>query len=523
MDRLIKVILSIVLIFVSFSSKGQGMDSFFVEADDFFKSYVSQGRVDYDRLSRSKGEINAIVTQIANADLLFSKDQEVKAFYLNAYNLLVISSIIDAYPMSSVLDDAEFFSRKLNVAGESLSLNQIKADKLTGRFYGERFFFALSDGFLNGPELQPWAFNPSRVDRQLNEVTRLALNNPKFIDYQAGDDEVAVPIFFEENLKIYANNEFGLIEYFNEYRDQEIPPYVTLKFVDLDRGLNIIGGKKGANKRSPKKNQKAPDFFQSPLSLLPNGYSEVKLFNNLYTQTGYYNDEGEVVEEATRSTYLTSSLRTLFGVGKYVNVGFDFYFKSVRIHDIEASSFEIFKFSKEGPSRAALAQFGPSIKFTPIRRIQRLSIISSFLIPTVEDLEGMYLEHPFLSFDAYNFFNQIMVDLELSPKVDLFGEVDASFYFNRNGSNESVRFQSPVKMLLLFYPASKVALYGLFEWAPEWQNEAEKLGSFYMQRGVGFKYRITPITEIEFIYTDFFKGKNQGAGTTVNGGLRVRI
>ncbi|MFT7377376.1 MAG: hypothetical protein ACI88Z_001204 [Sphingobacteriales bacterium] len=523
MSRPLKVLFSIFLVFVSFSSKGQNVDSFYIEANKFFQTYVSEGRVDYKGLINSKADIESLINQIATADLLFSNEKEVKAFYLNAYNLLVINTVVNSYPISSVLDDSSFFSEEHMVAGETIRLDEIRTEKLTQRFYDKRIYFALINGYAGGPEIQPWGFSPYFVENQLREFARLTFNNPKFIRYKNGRDKVYVPVFFKDNLDVFAANEFGLIDFFNEYRGQKIPPYASVIYYDIDRNLNDKGKKTPTKTKVVRKKQNAPDFFQSPLSLLPRGYAEAKLFNNLYTQTGFFDEGGEVVEQANRSTYLTSSFRTLFGVSKYINVGFDVYFKSVRLHDLESSPLEAFNFEKGSFTRTAITQFAPSIKFTPFRRAQWLSVYTSFIIPTVEDQEGRYLDFPFLSFDAYNLFNQIMVDLEINSKIDLFGEVDASFFFNRNGTNESVRFQSPIKTLLLFYPSSKVALYGLLEWAPEWQNQQEKLGSYFMQRGVGFKYKISPIAEVEFIYTDFFKGKSQGAGSTLNTGLRVRF
>jgi len=57
------------------------------------------------------------------------------AFYINAYNLLVIHQVVKNYPLSSVQDKNGFFEkRKFQIAGEEMSLNRLEKDKLLKKY-----------------------------------------------------------------------------------------------------------------------------------------------------------------------------------------------------------------------------------------------------------------------------------------------------------------------------------------------------------------------------------------------------
>ena len=49
----------------------------------------------------------------------------------------------------------------------------------------------------------------------------------------------------------------------------------------------------------------------------------------------------------------------------------------------------------------------------------------------------------------------------------------------------------------------------------------EENNSFYSQAGIGIKYQIFNGIELEGLFTKFYIGKNSGAGSTLNLGIRI--
>ncbi|MEL6926948.1 MAG: DUF547 domain-containing protein, partial [Bacteroidota bacterium] len=82
----------IAIIAFSASVNAQKIDAtFFNQADAFFKAQVKNGLVDYSTL-KSNAQLRTLIQQIENADLSTADTDTKKAFYINAYNLLVINA-----------------------------------------------------------------------------------------------------------------------------------------------------------------------------------------------------------------------------------------------------------------------------------------------------------------------------------------------------------------------------------------------------------------------------------------------
>ena len=108
----------------------KGEMSFFEKVDVFLKKNVKDGLVDYKSIKKDPAELNALANSIATFDLSsLAEGNPQKAFWLNAYNILVIKGIIDTYPTKSPLDTEGFFNKiKYTAAGKKLTLDNIEND-----------------------------------------------------------------------------------------------------------------------------------------------------------------------------------------------------------------------------------------------------------------------------------------------------------------------------------------------------------------------------------------------------------
>ena len=102
-------------------------DSFFKKADQFFSTFVKNGKVDYKAIQSDPSSLNELVGLIESAEVNSSQVLGYQAFYINTYNLLVIKGVIANYPINSPLDIGGFFDKtKYIVAGNKLTLNDIE-------------------------------------------------------------------------------------------------------------------------------------------------------------------------------------------------------------------------------------------------------------------------------------------------------------------------------------------------------------------------------------------------------------
>lgn len=161
----------------------------------------------------------------------------------------------------------------------------------------------------------------------------------------------------------------------------------------------------------------------TPSVLMKMGQWELKLFNNLYTQTRGYDENGSRFDYDSRSTYNTLIMQTLFGFKPRISLGFDAWVKSVYIGSVDSSPLEVFSNSDPEMGRTALSGLGPKVKLTPFVKVPKLAVQSTFLFPIAPDQEGVSNGEPFLSNDSYLWITQVFYDQRITDRVQVFAQL----------------------------------------------------------------------------------------------------
>ncbi len=480
---------------------------FFDKVDSFMHKHVHDGLVAYSTIKQSPKALETLAASIAVFDLAQLPDESgKKAFWINAYNVLVIKSVVANYPIKSPMDVAGFFDKqKHKIAGEKLTLNEIENIKLRKKYGDARIHFALVCAALSCPPLVAQAYFPDGLDKQLDERTRSNLNDAEFIRL----DGMAKKVSVSEIFKWYAGDfDKNLLDYLNRYRQQTIPDNYAVDNYTYDWRLNEYIEIKTGQLLFDSSNLQA----YTPSTLLSPGEMEVKTFNNLYTQTAFYDSDGKKMDLHLRSTFFTNISSFLFGFKENVNLGIDIYFKSVRNDESSASPLSVFKFSSGNSSRTALTAIAPRVKLSPFTRFRNFSLQTLVLIPLQTDIDSM----PFLDYGDLQWWTQFFYDKNLTDKFLLYLEHGWAIRFGENLS-----FDSPVKAIFNYYPSYRWTVYLPTELTPTWDGLS--WSAYYFQAGLGLKYQLTPNFELESLLTKFLKGKQAGAGVTYNMGVRIII
>jgi hypothetical protein len=149
--------------------------------DTLLDLYVRDGLVYYRALKSDRSRLDGYVAALGRASLDgWSRDEQI-AFWLNAYNALVLRTIIDRYPIrgtsgqyppNSIRQIPGAFERITHqVAGRAVTLDGIERD-LLAPFNDPRVFVALGRGSVGGGRLRSEAFTGARLAEQLDEVVR---------------------------------------------------------------------------------------------------------------------------------------------------------------------------------------------------------------------------------------------------------------------------------------------------------------------------------------------------------------
>ncbi|WP_299384457.1 DUF547 domain-containing protein [uncultured Lacinutrix sp.] len=234
-----KIIIVALILLGGFSAKAQNLDTFFKQADAFFKANVLNGKVAYDAIKKDRSSLDEVLKTADGISVTKSDTKDYQAFWINAYNLSVIKGLIDNYPSKSPLDDKGFFDKtKHSLGGKSIVLNDIEHKLLRAQFKDPRYHFVLVCGAVGCPPLISKAYMPNTLEAQLQKQAELALNGTYFIKVNAKKKRVEGSKILEWYKEDFTMNGKTEIEYINTIRKEKIPADYKLTYFEYDWKIN---------------------------------------------------------------------------------------------------------------------------------------------------------------------------------------------------------------------------------------------------------------------------------------------
>lgn len=208
-------------------------------ADQLLQQEVKDGKVDYQNIKENFKSIDALYQQIGTISLKNASEQEKKAFYINAYNMIVIHQITQYYPLKSPMDKSGFFDQvKHKVAGEHMTLNALEINKIIKPYHDPRIHFVLACAAKGCPPLASFAYTPEKLDEQLTTRTKLSLNNPGFIKVNKSKKQVEISKIFDWYQKDFTQDGKSVLQFINQYREAAIPADYQMSYYEYDWRLN---------------------------------------------------------------------------------------------------------------------------------------------------------------------------------------------------------------------------------------------------------------------------------------------
>lgn len=512
MKHLFQIIITSLIWTASISA--QNIDkTFFDQAHSFFSKHVTIGLLDYTELKNNQ-RLESLISAIENANLIAADMDTKKAFYINAYNLHVINAAANAFPLNSVMDLTGFFdSRKITVAGERMTLNNLEKNLLLKVYKDARLHFVLVCGAIGCPPITNFAYRPDLVEMQLEKQTKIALNNPMFL--KISSDKTELSQIFNWYANDFGSNKSAIIEFINAYRTSPISNSAKISYYPYNWDLNdarnrsseIIPNASGANNASR--------YIVS--STIPKGSSEVKIFNNLYSQ-----QTGDAEQLTDRSTFFTTSVSYLYGLNNRFNIGLNTRYRRVRNSALPDSPFAVLGSTEASSSRQGITALGPQIRYAPVEKWTNFSIQSSFVFPIGQDLAGNDSQ-AYIDWNGATWNTQFFNDFSIGRQFSLFTEIDVLWEdIGGVDGGHANRVSTPATLILSYNPTSKATVYAIGGFSPYWQSTFD----YFIQGGVGAKYQFNPNFELELLLTEFsnkFLKQSGGQAATYNIGLRYNI
>lgn len=236
------LLLMLLLLLVPYTATHAQKQDFYTSATQLLQGHVQQGQVNYRSLRQSEAELQQLVKQIGGYTLKEASASEKKAFYINAYNLLVLHQVLKHYPLKSVMDVEGFFDRQeFVVAGESMTLNELEKQKLLANYPDARIHFALVCAAKSCPPLLNKAYTPAEVEQQLQQQAVNTLRHNDFIRVQSKEQRVLVSEIFKWYQNDFLKEKPSVKAYINSFRLRPIPASYKLGYYTYNWQLNEAG------------------------------------------------------------------------------------------------------------------------------------------------------------------------------------------------------------------------------------------------------------------------------------------
>lgn len=153
------------------------------------------GLVDYEQLSRHREPLDRYCTLLSVVGPTKTPDQfpagaDRTAYWINAYNALVLCAVLEQYPVESMYElgmPRLEHDYRFRVDGRQMNLLQVEQEMLEAGRNDARTILATSGACVGSPRLAGEPYRPGALSRQLDEAAARALDNPFVMRIDHGD------------------------------------------------------------------------------------------------------------------------------------------------------------------------------------------------------------------------------------------------------------------------------------------------------------------------------------------------
>ncbi len=219
------------------------------------ENYVDEeGLVDYEGLSGpGRADLQAFIEAIGNVDPdSMASDHEKMAFWMNAYNAVVVWQAVEHYPLDSVRDLdrlfgllADFFKQEYRVAGQDRALDNIEHDILRGEFPDARIHWTLVCGAFGCPRLLRRPYVADDLDPLMTELSFEFLSDPRAVQIDREGNTLYLSNYFNWYGDDFEAEKGDVVDWALQYAPADKAAWIRdnrdslrVRFLDYDWTLN---------------------------------------------------------------------------------------------------------------------------------------------------------------------------------------------------------------------------------------------------------------------------------------------
>ncbi|MGB5943734.1 MAG: DUF547 domain-containing protein [Leeuwenhoekiella sp.] len=206
--------------------------------DSLLKKHVdADGMVDYKGFQDDRKGLDQYLGQLSalEPDNSWSV-QELLAYYINLYNAYTVDLILRNYPTKSIKDiNGPWTKAFVPVGSKELSLGGIENGVLR-KMNEPRMHFAINCASISCPKLLNEAFTASKINEQLDRVTKEFINSDKNDIYKDSLELSRIFDWYKKDFLIDSTP--TVVDYLNAFSNVKISADANITYKDYDWSLN---------------------------------------------------------------------------------------------------------------------------------------------------------------------------------------------------------------------------------------------------------------------------------------------
>ena len=185
MLKIFKYIFIYLLLFISINLNASDKFDYGL-LDSLLNKYVDGEKVNYKGLVNEKENLFRFTEQLAKISPdshqeLFITRNEKLAYWINAYNVYILQTIVEDYPVESIKDinfiGVTVWLNKNSLGGEKISFKSLEDDIIRERFKDPRIHFAINCASASCPPIINEVYLAKKLDMQMEGSTKGFINN----------------------------------------------------------------------------------------------------------------------------------------------------------------------------------------------------------------------------------------------------------------------------------------------------------------------------------------------------------
>ncbi len=202
---------------------------------------VHDGVVDYRVIAERRATLHGIAAALGSVGpqstpAAFPDRESALAYYVNAYNALVVLAVIDrdvrggVHEVHGLIEPASgmgfFWALRFRLDGEIVSLHGLETDVLRARFHDARVHAAIVCASRSCPMLAERAYRGATLDAQLDEAARRFASSPEHVRVDDASRTIELSSIFswyedDFTAEVEPSTGSGVLAWIEAHRDPE--------------------------------------------------------------------------------------------------------------------------------------------------------------------------------------------------------------------------------------------------------------------------------------------------------------